>query len=86
MPTREKEKLKGDKDQEKNPYETLLIQYIKEEELKPSYMYRWSILSDIIKYVQHDQHSIGHYGLEVKAPAERYGTKTINSYRMVRER
>ena len=37
-------------------------------------MGRWSILSNIVKYVQYNQHPIGHNGLEVKAPEERYGT------------
>ena len=66
-----------DEKQEKNTYETLLVQDIKEEELKPGYiqMERWSILTDIVKYIQYNQHLIGHYRLEIKASEERYHTK-----------
>ena len=38
-------------------------------------MERWSILNDIIKYVEYNQHPIGHYGLDVKVLDERYGSK-----------
>ena len=38
-------------------------------------MERWVIHSDIVKYMQYNQHPIGNYGLVVKAPEERYGTK-----------
>ena len=41
-------------------------------------MEKWSILSDVVKYVQYNQHTIGHYELEVKVPEERYGTKMYN--------
>ena len=34
---------------------------------------KWSILHDVIKYVQYNQHPIGHY--EFKALEERYATK-----------
>ena len=39
-------------------------------------MERWYILSDMFKYVQYNQHPIGHYEFEVKVPEERYGLKT----------
>ena len=47
------------------------------EELKLGHMQmeKLPILSDVVKYVQYNQYPIGHYELEVKAPAERYGTK-----------
>ena len=38
-------------------------------------MERWSILSEIVKYVQYNQHSLHYYGLEVKAPKERSSTQ-----------
>ena len=38
-------------------------------------MEKWSILSDVVKYVQYNQYPVGHYELEVKAPEDRYGTK-----------
>ena len=48
-----------------------------EEKLNPGHMQieNWSILSDVVKYVQYNQNPISHYELEVKAPEERYGTK-----------
>ena len=49
-------------------------------------MEKWSILSDAVKYVQHNQYPTGHYELEVKAPEERYGTKMYKNYKMVKER
>ena len=54
-----------------------LIWDVKEEELKLSNIQieRYSILKGIVKYVQYNQHPIGHYGVEVKAPEERYSTK-----------
>ena len=38
-------------------------------------MEKWSILSDVVKYVQYNQCLIEHYELGVKVPEERYGTK-----------
>ena len=35
----------------------------------------WPIISNTVKYVQQNQHSLGHYELVVKAPGEKYGTK-----------
>ena len=31
--------------------------------------------SDVVKFVQYNQHPIGHYGLKVRVPEERFGTK-----------
>ena len=33
-------------------------------------MEKWSILSDVVKYVQYNKYPIGHYESEVKAPEE----------------
>ena len=71
------------------PLWALLISDIKEEELKSGHMQmeKWSIFSDIFKYVQYNQYPIGHFKLEVKAPDDRYGTKIYKkSYRIVEER
>ena len=38
-------------------------------------MEKWSILSDIVKYVWYNQYPIGHYGLKVKALEGKYETK-----------
>ena len=38
-------------------------------------MKKWSMLSNVIKYVQYNQYPIGHNASEVKAPKERYDTK-----------
>ena len=49
-------------------------------------MEKWSILSDVVKYVQYIQYPIGYYELEVKAPVEKSGTKMYKkSYRIVKE-
>ena len=79
-PEKREQQLELDKKQEKNLYETLLIQDIKEEELKPGYrqIEKWSILSDVVKYVQYNQYPTGHYELEIKGLEERYGTKMYN--------
>ena len=61
---------------------------MKEEEIKPGYreIEKWSKHSDVVKYVQYNQHSIGHYGLEVKAPKERYGTQMYKkNYKLLKE-
>ena len=36
---------------------------------------KWSILRDVVKYVQYNQYPIDHYESEVKAQEGRYGTK-----------
>ena len=47
---------------------------------------KWSILSDVVKYVQYNQCCMGHYELEVKALEERYSTKKLqNSEREIKE-
>ena len=38
-------------------------------------MEKWSIPSDVVKYVQYNQYPISHYELEVKASEERFATK-----------
>ena len=52
MQTREKDQMELDEDQKRNPYETLLIQGLKEDGLEPGCMQmgRWSLQSDV-KYV-----------------------------------
>ena len=81
VPEKKENQIELDKEQEKNPYETLLIQGIEEEELKPGHMQmvKWSVLSDVVKHVQYSQYSIIHYKLEVKAPGERCGTKLFKT-------
>ena len=64
-------------EQEKNSCETLVIWDIREEESKPGYMQmeKWSVLNDVVIYVQYNEHVICHYGLELKAPEESYGKR-----------
>ena len=40
-------------------------------------MKNWSILSGVFKYVQYNQYPIGHYGIGVKAPEDRYGNDVL---------
>ena len=51
-PEEKEQQIKLDEKQEKNPYETLLIWDIKEEELKPGHMKleKLSMLRDVVKY------------------------------------
>ena len=62
---------------EKNPYEALLVQNLEELvlDISMNQMEQRSILSNEVKYVQHNQHSIRHYTLEAKALEDWYGTK-----------
>ena len=48
-------------------------------------MEQWSVLSNEVKYVQHNQHLIGHYALEVKTLEERYNTKMYKRLQLVKE-
>ena len=45
-----------------------------------------SIFSDVVKYIQYNQHPIRHYELEVEEPVERHGTRYIKCYEIVNER
>ena len=38
-------------------------------------MEKWSVLSNVVKFVQYSQYTIGHYELDIKALEERYGIK-----------
>ena len=40
----------------------------------------WSILSDVVKYLQCNQYLTGHYELEFKATKQRYGTKMYKMF------
>ena len=52
-PEKNEQNIELDEEQEKDPYETLLIWHIEEEfKLGDMQMEKWSILSDVIKYVQ----------------------------------
>ena len=75
--TEVKEKLELNGEQEKNPYETMLTQDVEIEKLKPGTLQldSWSGLNDADKYVQYNQHPLGHYEIKVKATEEKYGTK-----------
>ena len=89
MQIREKEQqLELDEEQEKTSMKHWLIQDIKEEMLKPGNMQieKWSICSDVVKYVQYNQYPIGHYELEVKEPEVRFGTKRYKNFRIVKKR
>ena len=46
---------------------------------------KWSILSNVEKYVQSNQYPISFYKLEVKAPEEGHGSKMYKSYRIVKD-
>ena len=48
-------------------------------------MEQWSTHTNVLKYVQFNQHSLSHYIFEAKAPIMRYSTK-IYKRLQVRER
>ena len=49
-------------------------------------MKQWSILSDVVQYVQYNKYPIGHHELEVKAPEGGMVLICIKSYRITKER
>ena len=59
-PEENEQEIELDEELERNPYE-LLIQDLKEEELKTGHMQveKWSIFSDVAKYIQYNQYPNG---------------------------
>ena len=75
-----------DEEQEQNPYKALLIQDVEEEWSKPGIL-KWKSgqHSEINSNMYSIFNILCHYGLEVNAPEERYGTK-MNQMLQVSER
>ena len=53
-------------EEEINPYQKVVLNNMYKDEIKTTQMEYWSILSDNVKYVQHDEESKTVYDLEVK--------------------
>ena len=55
-----------------NPYENIVLNNAYREDVKTAQMDHWSIMSDVVKYVQHDKSLKTIYNLNVKALDYRY--------------
>ena len=62
------DKLTRDKTEEDeiNPYEKIVLNNVYREDVKTAQMEHWSILGDVVKYVQHDKYPRTLYDLNVK--------------------
>ena len=64
----EEDKLsKDDIDDKVNPYHNIIIYNIEKDNASTSQMEQWSILSNIVNYVQYDRNPKNFYELNVKA-------------------
>ena len=50
-----------------NPYQNVVLNNVYREDAKTAQVEHWSILSDVVKYVQHDQDPMTLHDLNVKA-------------------
>ena len=57
----------NDKEGEENPYWNILINEFDRTNIITLQMEQWSILSNIVNYIQHDRNPRDYYNLEVKA-------------------
>ena len=75
-------KLDGNSGEE-NPYRELVINNAEEIEMQRTQMEQWSILSNLLNYVQHSWFNSMNHSLDVK-PVNRYKTKSSEE-REIRE-
>ena len=63
-----KQEIEADKlDEDKvNPYHEIITNKIEKENIVSTQMEQWSILSNIVNYVQYDRHPINVYDLDMK--------------------
>ena len=85
----EKQLRKLDDDNgEENPYRELVINNAKRIEMQKTQMEQWSILSNLLKYIQHSRFNSMNYSLDIK-PVNKYKVKSNDSlslsYREFRE-
>ena len=66
----EDDKLTRDKmeEDEINPYQKVGLNNVYREDIKTAQLEHWSVLSDVVKYFQHDKDPKTLYDLNVKAP------------------
>ena len=51
---------------EVNPYHDIITNKVEKENIVPSQMEKWSILSNVVNYVQYDRHPKKFYALDIK--------------------
>ena len=74
------EKLTSTKtEEERNPYQKLVLNNVYKDEIKTAQMQHWSILSDNVKYVLYDEESKAACDLDVKTLDYRHHKKLHNS-------
>ena len=66
-------------EEEINPYQKLVLNNVYKDEVKTAWMEYWSILSDNVKYVQHDEESKTTHHLDVKTLDYRHHKKLYKS-------
>ena len=56
-----------DNEEEVNPYSDIIINEFDREEIITSQIEQWSILSNVVNYVQYDRNQRDFYNLDIKA-------------------
>ena len=71
-------KLDNDSDEE-NPYRELIVNNAEKIEVQKTQMEQWSILSNMLNYVQHSQLNSMNHSLDIK-PVNKYKTQSNDSH------
>ena len=74
-----KQEINNDRGFEINPYRKVVLNDVYKDEIKTVQMEYWSILSDNVKYAQHDEQSKTAHHLDVKIFDYRHHKKLYNS-------
>ena len=71
--------MKPSEENEANPYQKVVLNNVHKDKIKTEQMENWSILSDNVKYIQHDEGSKTTHNLDVKTLAYRQHKKLYHS-------
>ena len=52
---------------EVNPYHEIITNKVEKDDMIVSQMEEWSILSNVVNYIQHNRHPKNYYDLDIKA-------------------
>ena len=79
----EEEKLSKDNidEDEINPYHNVIVKNTDKENIITSQMKQWSILSNIVNYVQNDRNHKSFYNLDVKTVDQKSHKKMYNKFK-----
>ena len=79
----EAEKLHSDNlDEDKvNPYHEIIMNKVEKENIITSQIEKWSILSNIVNYVQYDRHPRNFYDLDIKTIDQKSYKKIYDKYK-----